>query len=124
MTSPCANSAAPVRGPARSCVPPVLRSLVSPDDKPVKLLRKRLDAAAVEAHLRDLAARASEVEIRVKTAAAGYSDAANDALDVLGRRLVAGVLVAVQIRYFADGQWWTDTLMRAGDDFRLVRMQG
>lgn len=94
-----------------------------PDDRPVKLVRKRLDALQLAAHLRSLAASAQHIELRVKGAVAHYSDATTDSLEEVGRRLVAGELVAVQIRYFEHDDWWSDTLMQAKDGFRLVRMR-
>ncbi len=94
-----------------------------PDDKPVKLVRKRLEADAVEAHLRSLAASAQQIEIRIKGAVDRYSDATTEALEAVGRRLVAGEIVAIQIRFFQDDDWWTDTVMRADAGFRLVRMR-
>jgi len=94
------------------------------DPKPIKLLRKRLDAPGLVAHLGVLAAEAQAIEIRIKGAVGAYSaDATAEHLDELGRRLVAGEIVAVQLRFFQDDDWWCDTLMRAGDDFRLVRMR-
>ncbi len=86
-----------------------------------KLVRERLDADEVVAHLRELAATARDVETRVK--GTGYSDATTDPLEVLAQRLVAGEIAAVQIRFSRDGQWWSDTLLRKGDSFRLVRMR-
>ena len=95
-----------------------------PDARPVKLLRKRLDAAGVLAHLRALAASARDLEIRTKEEVAVHSNAAADGLDVVGRKLIAGELAAVQVRYFQDDGWWTDTLMHASDgSFRIVRMR-
>ncbi|MGE5186726.1 MAG: hypothetical protein ACM31C_31950 [Acidobacteriota bacterium] len=94
-----------------------------PDGKPVKLVRKRLDADEVAAHLRSLAEHAQQIEIRIKGAIDRYSDATTDALDEVGRRLVAGEIVAIQIRFFQDDAWWTDTVMRAAEGFRLVRMR-
>lgn len=90
---------------------------------PVKLLRKRLAADELVAHLRQLATDARDIEIRVKGAVAAYSDATTDSLEAVGQRLVAGELVAVQVRYFQDDAWWSDTVMRADDSFRLVRMR-
>ncbi|MCA9677207.1 MAG: hypothetical protein KC464_19435 [Myxococcales bacterium] len=37
--------------------------------------------------------------------------------------MTAGELVAVQLRFFLADAWWCDTIVRKGDDFRLVRMQ-
>lgn len=94
-----------------------------PDDKPVKLERTRLDAAELEAHLRSLAATAQHIEVRVKGAVAHYSAATTDSLEDVGRRLLAGEIVAVQIRFFEHDDWWSDTLMQAKDGYRLVRMR-
>ncbi len=90
---------------------------------PVKLVRKRLDAEGVAAHLRDLAARATQLEVRTKDDAARMSDATTDPLDALGRRLVAGDVAGLQIRFFADDAWWSDTVLRAKGGFLLVRMR-
>ena len=89
---------------------------------PVKLVRKKLDADGVAAHLRSVAEQGQALEIRVKGAVDHYSEATTDALDAVGRRLVAGEIVALQIRFFQDDAWWSDTVMRADDGFRLVRM--
>jgi len=94
-----------------------------PDHTPVKLVRKRLDALELEAHLRSLVASAQHIELRVKGAVAHYSDAATDSLEEVGRRLLAGEIVAVQIRFFEHDNWWSDTLMQAKDGYRLVRMR-
>ncbi len=94
-----------------------------PGEKPVKLVRKRLDDIGLRAHFDWLAAEASAVEIRIKGKPTAHSDVATDSLDEVSRRLQAGELVAVQIWYVHDGAWWCDTVMRAGDSFRLVRMR-
>jgi hypothetical protein len=91
--------------------------------KAIKLLRKRLDDRELAAHLEALAAGAKDIEIRIKGAVAGYSDATTETLEVVGRRLRAGEIAAVQIRFFQDDDWWSDTVMRAADGFRLVRMR-
>lgn len=101
----------------------VLSTMPRPDDKPVKLVRKRLDAEGVEAHFRVLAATAQQVEIRVKGGATRQSDATTESLEQVGQRLLAGEILAVQIRFFADDDWWSDTVMQANDGFRLVRMR-
>ncbi len=88
----------------------------------IKLLRKRLDELGVRAHFDALAGQASAVEIRVKGAATDHSSLASTELADAARSLVAGEIVAVQIRFHQDGAWWCDTVMRAGDGFRLVRM--
>jgi len=92
------------------------------DNKPVKLVRKKLDEAGLDAHLATLAS-AEGVEIRTKGAAGAYSDAATEQLDAVVQRLRAGEIVAIQIYFFQDGDWWFDTLMRGDDCYRLVRMK-
>jgi len=99
------------------------RTKLYPLSDAVKLVRERLSATELEAHLRELAATARDVELRIKGAVAGYSESSTDPLEALGRRLVAGEIVAVQIRYFRDDDWWSDTLMQAANGFRLVRMR-
>ena len=99
------------------------RFMCPPDHPPVKLVRKRLDAVGLEAHLRSLAANAQHIELRVKGAVAHYSDAATGSLEEVGRRLLAGEIVAIQIRFFENDDWWSDTLMQATDGYRLVRMR-
>lgn len=90
---------------------------------PTKLVRKRLDAAGVTMHLADIAATGSQLEVRTKDATARMSDPTSESLDALAKRLVAGELAGLQIRFFADGAWWSDTLLRAADGFRLVRLR-
>jgi hypothetical protein len=91
--------------------------------KPIKLIRKRLDDTGLAEHFASLAAEAKVVEIRIKGAAAGYSEAATGSLQEAARRLAAGEISAVQIQFLSGEQWWTDTVMRAADGFRLVRMR-
>ena len=94
------------------------------DERPVKLVRRRLDAAGVEAHLRELATTARELEVRVQGETSRLSAASGATLDAVARRLIAGEIAAAQIR-FRDGgdDWWCDTVMRAPHGFRLVRMR-
>ncbi len=94
----------------------------SPKKVPIKLVRKRLDDAGVIAHFAALARDAEAIELRVKDAVAHYSDATAGELDEACRRLRNGELMAVQVRFCQDGVWWCDTIMRATDDYRLVRM--
>ena len=90
---------------------------------PIKLVRKRLDDAGVEAHLASVANHGQAIELLIKEGAARHSDASAEQLEEAGRRLRAGEIAAVQIRYFQDDDWWCDTVMRAGDSYRLVRMR-
>ena len=95
----------------------------TPGSRLAKLSHQRLDANGVAAHLRDLAARAQHLEVRIQSASARQSDATTESLDEIGRRFLAGEIAGIQIR-FADGDdWWCDTLRRAKDSYRLVRMR-
>ncbi len=118
----CVRSAPPARAPRALCLRrPFVRRPT--DEKPVKLVRKRLDAAALGEHLRSIVAHAEVIELRVRDALGHRSEAASETLEVVARRLLAGELEAVQLRYVQDGEPWCDTVMRTGDDFRLVRMR-
>ncbi len=86
-----------------------------------KLLRKRLDGAAVAEHLNQISVHARSLDIRVKDTATHYSAAAAAQLVEVTQQLVAGNLAGIQVRYQRDGAWWCDTVTRAGDVFRLVR---
>jgi hypothetical protein len=90
---------------------------------PIKLVRRRLDDAGIEAHLASLASHAQAIEVRIKGGAAGYSSASAAELEAAGRRLRAGEILAVQVRFFQDEAWWCDTLMRVKESYRLVRMR-
>ncbi len=94
-----------------------------PTDKPARLVRERLDAAAVQQHLETLATTATQVEVRVKDAVARISEATTESLAEVGRRFVAGKIVAVQIRFFEHDDWWSETLMPGKTGYRLVRMR-
>lgn len=93
------------------------------DPNHVKLVRKRLDANGVQQHLTLIKNTAQQVELRIKGGDVAYSEASADQLADLGRQLVDGTIVAVQLRYLHDGEEWCDTLMRAKKDYRLVRMR-
>lgn len=91
--------------------------------KPVRLRRLRLDDAGVREHFNTVGRDGQEIEIRVKGAAAANSDESSTQLRDAVDRLIAGEIFAVQVQFFQDGDWWSDTVMRRGDDFRLVRMK-
>jgi len=90
---------------------------------PVKLERRWLDAPGLVAHLRELAASAEGLEVRVKDAELGYSSAADTSLEEHAERLVRGELVALQARFRLDDSWWSDTVMRVRDRFHSIRMR-
>ena len=97
--------------------------MTTPGARPAKLSHQRLDADRVAAHLRDLAARGPGLEVRIQSANARQSDTTTESLEEIGRRFLAGEIAGIQIR-FADGDgWWCDTLRRAKNGYRLVRMR-
>ncbi|MDF1565708.1 MAG: hypothetical protein P1V51_21915 [Deltaproteobacteria bacterium] len=93
------------------------------DEKPIKLLRKKLDDAGVDAHFAELAEHAQAVSVRIKDTRTSLSDASSDQLREVAERLRAGTIEAVQVQFFADDAWWCDTVMRVRDSYRLVRMR-
>ena len=83
-----------------------------------------LDMVQVEQLLRDIEACTEIVEILPKLAAQGrVPDVAGvtlaDARELLASRAVRGI----QLRYRYEGADWWDTLMLAGDRFRVVRIR-
>lgn len=84
-----------------------------------------LDAEALDALFRDLAALGSPLEISVKHGATRYAESAQ-ALDLPAARaaLVRAEVRAVQIRYIHDGKRWCDTLMNAPSGVRIIRIAG
>ena len=95
----------------------------TPGARPAKLSHQRLDAAGVAAHLRELAARAPGLEVRIQSTNARQSDATTESLDEIGRRFLAGEIAGIQIRFAEGDGWWCDTLRRVKDSYRLVRMR-
>jgi len=87
-----------------------------------KLVRKRLDATQIETHILRLS-EAEHVEVRVKSAIGRTSEVPIGSFAELARQLIAGEIVAVQIRYFDRDVWWSDTFLGGRTDFRLVRMR-
>jgi hypothetical protein len=91
-------------------------------ETPTKLVRKRLDATQIETHILRLS-EAEHVEVRVKSAIGRTSEVPIGSFAELARQLIAGEIVAVQIRYFDRDVWWSDTFLGGRTDFRLVRMR-
>ena len=96
------------------CKPPALPELRA----------SALDLAEVERLLNDIEACAQITEIIPKQSAQGYAPETgsltlDDARQLLRARTVRGL----QIRYRHDGADWWDTLMVAGENFRLVRVR-
>lgn len=93
------------------------------DTNRVKLVRKRLDADAVLQHLVSVTEHGGPVELRIKGGDSEYSEASAEELSRTGEQLIAGAIIAIQLRYAENGEWWCDTLMRAPKQYRLVRMR-
>jgi hypothetical protein len=83
-----------------------------------------LDAAQLEQLLRDIELCAQIDEIIPKFAARGHvPDTASVSLAQARELLVARAIRGLQLRYRYQGADWWDTLMLAGDRFRLVRIR-
>jgi hypothetical protein len=83
-----------------------------------------LDAAQVEQLLSDIEACAELVEILPKYAAQGHvPDRAGVTLAEARTLLASRAVRGLQLRYrYDDADWW-DTLMLAGDRYRVVRIR-
>lgn len=98
-----------------------------PDNPPLKLPELNmtlLDAAQVEQLLRDIEACTQITEIIPKYAARGHvPDTAAVTLAQARELLASRAVRGLQLRYrYEDADWW-DTLMLAGEQFRLVRIR-
>ena len=87
-----------------------------------EVFQAELDEATLAKLFEDLAAHATVLEIREKSAARSRGEA-TEALDLerARARLEAGEVRAIQIRYRHEGALWMDTLMRGPTLVRLVR---
>ena len=85
-----------------------------------ELAQGMLDAAGLEALFRDLAACAIVEELQVKGGAQAYATGAGT-LEGAWAALEHGGARGVQLRYRFQGQDWVDTILRAGNGWRLVR---
>jgi hypothetical protein len=81
-----------------------------------------LSWAGVDDLFADLAALAQVDEILVRDQGAVRATAAPPELGPARRALREGRAAALQIRYRHEGTAWCDTLLRAGDEVRLVRV--
>lgn len=81
-----------------------------------------LDAAFVQRLLGDLEACAHVHSITIKRAPEQHAEP--DPLDLpsAARALFDGNARAIQVRYRHQNQEWTDTIIRSGDAFRLIRV--
>ena len=98
-----------------------------PEEAPPKLPDLNmtlLDATQVEQLFRDIEACTQITEIIPKFAARGHvADTASVTLAQARELLATRAVRGLQLRYrYEDADWW-DTLMLAGDQFRLVRIR-
>ncbi|MFM2416912.1 MAG: hypothetical protein RL385_1635 [Pseudomonadota bacterium] len=83
-----------------------------------------LDDAALERLLADLVALGTRVDVQVKRHAAGLVDMGEQpSLAVAFAALQTGTVRAVQLHYLHADDAWSDTLLRAGAGYRIVRMK-
>lgn len=89
------------------------------------LYQGTLDADGVAALLRDLAACATLIELRVRSRSGRPSDAMTPSIENLAAALSDDATSAVQVAYRFDGKVWVDTLLTSGappGGVRVVRM--
>lgn len=83
-----------------------------------------LDLQQVEQLLADIETCTKNLEILPKYAAQGrVPEAAGVTLATARQLLAARSIRGLQLRYHYDGADWWDTLMAAGDSFRIVRIR-
>jgi hypothetical protein len=83
-----------------------------------------LDRPGLSALIADLRALPGGVAVSVKSSERGYVDETLQfGLEAAFDALAAGQVRAVQLRYMHESTPWTDTVFRAGDGYRLVRMR-
>jgi hypothetical protein len=86
------------------------------------LWQAELDDPALDQLLADLAAAAEVHSVQAKGDARALAPTDPLTLDAAGRRLKAGEVRGVQVRYRYDGRDWTDTLLRTPAGYRLTRI--
>src|SRR5208282_6032661 len=82
-----------------------------------------LDADDLHALFGDIAERATVTGIVTKGGELQRAVADPITLEQAHSRLVTRVVHGVQVRYLFDGREWCDTLLRDGEQVRLVRME-
>lgn len=82
-----------------------------------------LDDAQLDALFGDIAALTEIDEILIKSGPGRVNDALRPTLADARELLRSDGVLAVQIRYRHENAHWWDTLMRAGDKVRLVRVR-
>ncbi len=81
-----------------------------------------LDERQLEGLFADLAARVTVTGIVTKGGELQRAVADLITLEQAHAWLVARAVHGVQVRYLFDGRAWCDTLLRAGEQVRLIRM--
>jgi hypothetical protein len=82
-----------------------------------------LGSAEVDALFADIAALTEVVEVSVKGRALAGAGEGGTTLAIARGALAAGAVCGVQIRYRHRGVEWWDTLLRAQDGVKLVRIE-
>lgn len=91
-------------------------------DRPLPALpTATLDAALLEAFLRDLTEHTEVLDVLEKRAPGAHADLRPVELRSAVARLCAGQVRAVQVRYRWNGEEWRDTLLPTDAGLRLVR---
>ena len=80
-----------------------------------------LDDAELCQLLFDIEHAAELLDVRVKARPGRYAEAGRPALAEAAGLLRGGDVLAMQVRYRAQGQVWCDTLLRTPSGFRIVR---
>jgi hypothetical protein len=84
---------------------------------------KVIDRATLTQLFTELQSHARILSVREKGGAMQYAGEELQDFGLLQTRLVTGATHAVQVRYLYDGQEWCDTLLRAHDGWKLLRMK-
>lgn len=97
---------------------------MSPTDPPMPALEEgTLDAASLEALLRDVGACAELLEVILKGSARGHAASAGADLAAARDALTARGCRAAQLRYrYAGVEWW-DTILVLPDGWKVVRIR-
>jgi hypothetical protein len=82
-----------------------------------------LDTATLRQLCFDIHSVASIIDVRVKGAPAHHAGEPSASFEQAIADLERGSIAGVQVRYLHKGEEWWDTLMRAPQGFRLVRVR-
>lgn len=80
-----------------------------------------LDEALLDQLLFDIEHAAELFGVQIKARPGTYVEAGSPTLAEAAALLKGGAVLAIQLRYRAEGQAWCDTLLRTPSGFRLVR---